>query len=66
MSSRVGRRLAPPPPQAATTLAFTFLGMAMEGKFHNFEWQKSFITGRKAWRKMLIIYFLIAMLTGAK
>ncbi|KAL4422698.1 hypothetical protein ABPG75_008895 [Micractinium tetrahymenae] len=52
--------------QAATTLVFTFLGMVMEGKYHNFEWKKSYMHDGKSWRKMLVIYFLIAICTGGK
>ncbi|PRW32967.1 hypothetical protein C2E21_8152 [Chlorella sorokiniana] len=46
--------------QLATSLVFNFIGLVIEGKYHFFEWDKSFATSIKK----LVLYFIPFFLFG--
>jgi hypothetical protein len=58
--------LDPPPlspAQIATTLVFDFLGLALEGKYHHFEWRKSWAPSIK---RFMAYIMLVVTLGGSR
>ena len=59
--------LSPPVPsfprQIATTLVFDFLGLALEGKYHHFEWRKSWAPSIK---RFMVYIMLVVTLGGSR
>lgn len=49
--------------QIATTLVFGFLGLALEGKYHHFEWRKSWAPSIK---RFMVYIMLVVTLGGSR
>ena len=49
--------------QIVTTLIFDFMGLVLEGKYHHFEWSRSFAPSV---RRLLVYVLILVTLGGSR